>query len=171
MRLRESYKYQQQTLNKVLENLPNLYFDNCRSGSCGKSDSAIFDPTDMSGLDAYFKASTANASTSAEDVNSEYYTPTELSSPSPHVPNNHMEGIHINYIEERRPAMFLNTMIEIPLARRSSVVVKFEDEIERPIFRGTSAETLARDSKPTAEVLSLLAPSTSLPQLPRETIL
>jgi len=33
LRLRESYKYQQQTLNKVLENLPSFYFDNCR-GRC-----------------------------------------------------------------------------------------------------------------------------------------
>lgn len=30
LRIRESYKYQQQTLNKVLENLPSLYFENCR---------------------------------------------------------------------------------------------------------------------------------------------
>lgn len=30
LRLREGYKYQQQTLNKVLENLPSLYFENCR---------------------------------------------------------------------------------------------------------------------------------------------
>jgi hypothetical protein len=30
LRFREGYKYQQQTLNKVLENLPSLYFENCR---------------------------------------------------------------------------------------------------------------------------------------------
>lgn len=30
LRLREGYKYQQQTLNKVLENLPSFYFENCR---------------------------------------------------------------------------------------------------------------------------------------------
>ncbi|XP_055371026.1 leucine-rich repeat neuronal protein 3 isoform X2 [Condylostylus longicornis] len=33
LRLRESYRYQQQTLNKVLENLPTFYFENCR-GRC-----------------------------------------------------------------------------------------------------------------------------------------
>lgn len=31
IRLREGYKYQQQTLNKVLENLPSFYFENCRA--------------------------------------------------------------------------------------------------------------------------------------------
>lgn len=30
LRLREGCKYQQQTLNKVLENLPSFYFENCR---------------------------------------------------------------------------------------------------------------------------------------------
>lgn len=30
LRIREGCKYQQQTLNKVLENLPSLYLENCR---------------------------------------------------------------------------------------------------------------------------------------------
>ncbi|KAG0725931.1 Immunoglobulin domain and leucine-rich repeat-containing protein 2 [Chionoecetes opilio] len=43
LRLRETYKYQQKTLNKILENLPDLYLQNCRSGACQRSDSIIFD--------------------------------------------------------------------------------------------------------------------------------
>lgn len=102
LRLRESYKYQQQTLNKVLENLPSLYFDNCRSGSCGRSDSTAFDP-DVEVIDMYLKMkieALATLPSLADDDSkmSVYYTPTERSvnsrqdSPVP-------EGIHINMIE------------------------------------------------------------------------
>ncbi|XP_075982423.1 uncharacterized protein LOC142980741 [Anticarsia gemmatalis] len=109
LRLRESYKYQQQTLNKVLENLPSLYFENCRSGSCGRSDSMAFDP-DVEVIDMYLKtkieklSSLPNPIFDEESKISVYYTPTERSvnsrrnSPIP-------EGIHINMIERGPPKL------------------------------------------------------------------
>ncbi|XP_013195614.2 leucine-rich repeat and immunoglobulin-like domain-containing nogo receptor-interacting protein 3 [Amyelois transitella] len=111
LRLRESYKYQQQTLNKVLENLPSLYFENCRSGSCGRSDSMAFDP-DVEVIDMYLKtkieklAKLPNPIADDESKISVYYTPTERSvnsrrnSPVP-LP----EGIHINMIEKGPPRL------------------------------------------------------------------
>lgn len=42
LRLREGYKYQQQTLNKVLENLPSFYFENCR-GRAEDEEGAVLD--------------------------------------------------------------------------------------------------------------------------------
>lgn len=166
LRLRESCKYQQQTLNKVLENLPNLYLDNCRNGSCGKSESVVYDPADVTNLETYFKAVNKIAM-SNDDVNSEYYTPTEIASPSAHMPN-HIEGIHINYIEHSRPTFLLEPVFERDRTR--SVLVR-ENETERLLFKRISAETLTHDSTASGQGLSLLAPSCSLPELPRETIL
>lgn len=182
LRLRESYKYQQQTLAKVLENLPNLYFDNCRSGSCGtKSDSMVFDPSkdDLDGMDTYFKAKIDDlvAGGSLEDVNSEYYTPTELSSISPHGQIG-MEGIHINYIEESSPPPPLRPPTVLPISPvlqcideySSKLSVYNNHENDKPIFKGSNGSVLAKESrKETPEVLGLLAPSNSLPDLPRET--
>lgn len=187
LRLRESYKYQQQTLAKVLENLPNLYFDNCRSGSCGKSDSMVFDPAkdDLSGMDMYFKAKIDDlaAGASLEDVNSEYYTPTELSSTSPHG-QNAIEGIHINYIEENGPpppplglpplgpptVLPTSTVLQCIDEYSSTLSMYKSYENDRPIFKGANGAVLAKESqKEIPEVLGLLAPSNSLPDLPRET--
>lgn len=178
LRLRESYKYQQQTLNKVLENLPNLYFDNCRSGSCGKSDSMVFDPSkdDLNGMDTYFKAKTIDdlaAGPSQEDVNSEYYTPTELSSASPHG-QNAMEGVHINYIEESGPpptlllprSTVLHCIDEYGDIAPSSTRKIYENN---SVFKDSGTESLAKEPRQTPEALGLLASSNSLPDLPRET--
>lgn len=183
LRLRESYKYQQQTLAKVLENLPNLYFDNCRSGSCGKSDSMMFDPSkeDLNGMDTYFKAKIDDltAGPSLEDVNSEYYTPTELSSASPHG-QNMMDGIHINYIEESGPPspppglvsmLSTSTILQCidEYDSMSSVCNNYENS-NKPIFRGPdNTDILAKEPQEIPEALGLLAPSNSLPDLPRET--
>lgn len=109
LRLRESYKYQQQTLNKVLENLPSLYFENCRSGSCQQSDSmGPLDP-DVQIIDMYLKTKIEKLSYlpdpifDTESKISVYYTPTERSvnsrRNSPVIP----EGIHINMIERGPP--------------------------------------------------------------------
>ena len=47
LKLRETYKWQAQTLNKILENLPNLNFDTCRGmGACGRTDSIYLDELD-----------------------------------------------------------------------------------------------------------------------------
>ncbi|XP_020294444.1 leucine-rich repeat and immunoglobulin-like domain-containing nogo receptor-interacting protein 2 [Pseudomyrmex gracilis] len=186
LRLRESYKYQQQTLAKVLENLPNLYFDNCRSGSCGKSGSMVFDPSkdDLNGMDTYFKAKIDDLTPgpSLEDVNSEYYTPTELSSTSPHG-QNVIENIHINYIEESGPplpplpgpvvsVLPASSMLQCidEYGSTSSICNNYENN--KPIFKGVSgtANVLTKESrKNMSEALGLLAPSNSLPDLPRET--
>ncbi|XP_043278970.1 uncharacterized protein [Venturia canescens] len=180
LRLRESYKYQQQTLNKVLENLPNLYFDNCRSGSCGKSDSAVFDPKDLSsaGLDTYFKATFSGlngCTNSMEDLNSEYYTPTDFSGTSPHAVG-FIDGIHINYIEDGPPPPLdpplgpdCAVLRRIRESRSSSTIGKSFESIG-PVYRGVSAEIVAGEGPSrTPEVLGLLGPSTSLPDLPHET--
>ncbi|XP_076177335.1 uncharacterized protein LOC143151770 isoform X2 [Ptiloglossa arizonensis] len=183
LRLRESYKYQQQTLNKVLENLPSFYFDNCRSGSCGKSDSMVFHPKedDSVRVDMYFKAKINDLTNGAsiEDLNSEYYTPTELSSTSPHGAVNLLEGIHINYIEDNSPPprldLLSNGTLPHPIMLHSieedgssSSVYKDADHV-RSDFRGFSTEVLAKEPKETTEVLGLFVPSTSLPDLPHET--
>lgn len=110
LQLRETYKYQQQTLNKVLENLPSLYFDNCRAGTCGRAESLIVDQHDIEGIDCYIKSKIgklAEISLSSTDITqsklSLYYTPSELSivekSPEP------LGEIHINYIENSPPSI------------------------------------------------------------------
>ncbi|CAB3225548.1 unnamed protein product [Arctia plantaginis] len=109
LRLRESYKYQQQTLNKVLENLPSLYFENCRSGSCGRSDSMAFDP-DVEVIDMYLKtkieklSSLPNPIFDEESKMSVYYTPTERSVNSRRN-SPVLEGVHINMIERGPPRL------------------------------------------------------------------
>lgn len=142
----------------------------------------VFDPTkdDLNDMDTYFKAKIDDlvAGVSLEDVNSEYYTPTELSSTSPHGQNT-MEGIHINYIEESGPPPPLGPPTMLP----ASMVLQCIDEYgnstlstyknyenDKPIFRGHNGTILAKNfRKETGEVLGLLAPSNSLPDLPRET--
>lgn len=121
IRFRESYKYQQQTLNKVLENLPNLYFENCRSGSCGRSESVVFDPNDLNSIDVYIKAKIENLA-KLEDITSDdmqsrmslYYTPTERSIGSKMSLNDALAGVHINYIEEKPvlPAVLRNGFLK-----------------------------------------------------------
>ncbi|KAB7495263.1 Immunoglobulin domain and leucine-rich repeat-containing protein 2 [Armadillidium nasatum] len=69
LRLRETYKYQQKTLNKLLETLPDLYIQNCRTGSCQRSDSIIFDELD--GIDVYYKIDFLDT----QSVSSDYFTP------------------------------------------------------------------------------------------------
>ncbi|KAI5632559.1 leucine rich repeat domain-containing protein [Phthorimaea operculella] len=164
LRLRESYKYQQQTLNKVLENLPSLYFENCRSGSCGRSDSMAFDP-DVEVIDMYLKTKIEMLSKlpSMDDDSkmSVYYTPTERSlnsrrnSPVP-LP----EGIHINMIERGPPPPRLLAMIR-PLQTAPPPTV------ESPTPPGSPLSPI-----PTTSKAAMRMPSTSrhymdgLPQIP-----
>jgi hypothetical protein len=77
-RLRETCKYQQQTLNKLLENLPSLNLENCRSGACGQTDSINFDSSTFSDELRHVGVSTEWC----RSRQSVYYTPTELLSPS-----------------------------------------------------------------------------------------
>lgn len=173
LRFRESYKYQQQTLNKVLENLPSLYLDNCRSGSCGKSDSIVFDPNDITGMDTYFKAKINKLveGASLDDLNSVYYTPTELStSTSPHTMNL-PDGLHINYIENgppppMHPPLDISAFSSPIFLRRVSINAAPPSPA---VFRGASAEALAGDSRDAIEGLGLLSSGSSLPDIPHET--
>lgn len=71
LRLRETYKYQQKTLNKILENLPDLYLQNCRTGGCQRTDSILFDDA-LHGIDAYYKVDFLDTQS---HHSSDYYTP------------------------------------------------------------------------------------------------
>ncbi|PSN37673.1 hypothetical protein C0J52_05613 [Blattella germanica] len=110
LRFRESYKYQQQTLNKLLENLPSFYLENCRSGSCGRTDSVVFDPSDISDMDVYVKAKINHITMHLDETNTSedtqshlslYYTPSELSE-SPHL----SPGTFINDLASRMDTSF-----------------------------------------------------------------
>lgn len=117
LQLRETYKYQQQTLNKVLENLPSLYFENCRAGTCGKAESLVFDPSDIESIDMYIKTKIEKLTIIDDDPGSDftqsklslYYTPTERSSEEPRLPDlDVLAGVHINYIENRPKMLSLD---------------------------------------------------------------
>ena len=56
IRLREKYKFQQKTLNKILENLPAFYIDSCRSATCARTDSMYFeDETEVDMVESIIK--------------------------------------------------------------------------------------------------------------------
>ena len=195
LRLREGCKYQQQAVNKVLENLPNLYLDNCRSGSCGHYDSTIIDPDVLEHLpsnpEEYYKAKineiVAESLNSLDEIQSEYYTPSDQSIYSPRITPLNLEGAPvINFIEHRplySPLPFLPMAPrQLTLSQAGPAFLQKIDEfgssstvnssVERPVFRGISAENLAgNSSSSTLEVVSLLKPSTSLSELPNETAL
>lgn len=113
LQLRETYKYQQQTLNKVLENLPSLYFENCRAGTCGRAESLVFDPHDVESVDCYIKSkieNLANLDTSTDVTQSKlslYYTPSERSLVDQKQGTDPLAGIHINYIEDAPKMLML----------------------------------------------------------------
>lgn len=115
VQLRETYKYQQQTLNKVLENLPSFYFENCKTGTCGRAESIVFDPNDVETIDMYIKTKIEKLTNldgtdrldNFEDLTqsklSLYYTPTEWSLNTKSSPIGDVAeemGIYINYIED-----------------------------------------------------------------------
>lgn len=116
LRFRESYKYQQQTLNKILENLPNLYLENCRTGSCGRSDSIVFEETDgATTSDVYEKRAPENSELmrhhcpgihdDTPEEQSLYYTPSDISE-SPRSPireTNFERHKHHGFISISRP--------------------------------------------------------------------
>ncbi|CAH1159748.1 unnamed protein product [Phaedon cochleariae] len=140
LQLRETYKYQQQTLNKVLENLPSLYFENCRAGTCGKAESLIFDPKDYESVDVYIKSQMeklANTSTSTNDMTqsrmSLYYTPSEMSAAD--TPSGIPPGIYINYIENPPRGILL---MEEPSTSKHAVII--EDSFAEGSKPGCSSE-------------------------------
>lgn len=115
LRFRESYKYQQQTLNKILENLPSLYLENCRTGSCGRSDSTVFEETGEASGDVYEKRAPENSELmkhhcagvhdETPEEQSLYYTPSDISE-SPRSPireTNFERHKHYGFIPISRP--------------------------------------------------------------------
>lgn len=146
LQIRETYKYQQQTLNKVLENLPSLYFDNCRAGTCGRAESLIFDPHDVESVDCYIKSKIeklAEISASTTDVTqsrlSLYYTPSEISvvEKCPDL----LGDIYINYIEDTP------TTIQIEEPSTSKHFMGIGEVIKSTIEQSTSHETIPEEVK------------------------
>lgn len=160
LRLRESYKYQQQTLNKVLENLPSLYFENCRSGSCGRSDSTAFDP-DVEVIDMYFKTKIEKLSKLPNPLDDEsrmsvYYTPTERSlSSRRNSPVIVPDGVHINMIEQSAPPRLMAMIRPLPAVLPAALPAA-----------ATPGSSRRSDGKPASE--PLLSGSASSPELSRE---
>lgn len=115
LRFRESYKYQQQTLNKILENLPSLYLENCRTGSCGHSDSTVFEEPGSATADVYKKRVPENSELmkhhcagvhdETPEEQSLYYTPSEVSeSPRSPIRETNFERLkHHGFIPISRP--------------------------------------------------------------------
>lgn len=110
LRIQKSYKFQQQAMNKVLENLPSLYFENCRSGQCGRTDSIDFDPEYFVEMDTYIKEKIEKLAEIPEIVNDDelqsrlslYYTPTERSvigSPG----ECGLDSVYINMLQAEEP--------------------------------------------------------------------
>ncbi|XP_065556941.1 uncharacterized protein LOC136025126 [Artemia franciscana] len=71
LRLRESAKYQQRTLNKIIENLPSLYLDNCRTGGPGIRTDSIYFEDDLTEADMYIKTTISKLSLELEIFNCE----------------------------------------------------------------------------------------------------
>ncbi|XP_017778537.1 PREDICTED: immunoglobulin domain and leucine-rich repeat-containing protein 2-like [Nicrophorus vespilloides] len=139
LQLRETYKYQQQNLNRVLENLPSLYFENCRAGTCGQADSIVFDPNDMDSIDMYIKTKIERLTIIDDPTEgilqsklSLYYTPTERSLGSKIV-DDELAGVHINYIENKpmvpalkyEPLMF--AAVHKDIAKKMKMTVSSSD--------------------------------------------
>ncbi|KAF6216211.1 hypothetical protein GE061_000551 [Apolygus lucorum] len=134
LRFRESYKYQQQTLNKVLENLPSLYLDNCRNGSCSKSE-ANGDPENLDqDFEVYVKTTTPRniipehmSSEEANECQSVYYTPSELSE-SPMTPAREKNAKRLSLIPDlmKQDERVLNKKVysAIPKFNNDSLRVK-----------------------------------------------
>ncbi|RZF37459.1 hypothetical protein LSTR_LSTR014665 [Laodelphax striatellus] len=95
----------QQTLNKILENLPSLYLENCKSGSCGESVESNLDKKedeeeeeqDIEKFDNYIKTKITNLTKPSRldellDEQSVYFTPSEQSM-SPQTPCSFPRGM------------------------------------------------------------------------------
>lgn len=182
LQLRETYKYQQQTLNKVLENLPSLYFENCRAGTCGKAESLIFDPNDIESIDMYIKTKIEKLTVISDEPSSDitqskmslYYTPTERSNESSRGGaggfGDNMEplaGVHINYIEDRpfkrKPSLLF---LDGPSTSSKYKVALSIDDLRVVPDNDNAVEIVDVDD--TSEVQQL---SASLPELSAEHII
>lgn len=160
LQLRETYKYQQQTLNKVLENLPSLYFENCRAGTCGHAESLVFDPQDVENIDWYIKAKIeklAKINSSSTDLTqsrmSLYYTPSERSGLDKSPDEDPLAGVYINYIQD--PPDILS--IDLPSTSKHGFVAKTES-----IKSANSTDDLLQTLKEPENANAEIVPSTSM---------
>lgn len=177
LQLRETYKYQQQTLNKVLENLPSLYFDNCRAGTCGRAESLIFDPQDVGSIDCYIKAKIeklAQISASTTDITqsrlSLYYTPSELSvvEKSPEL----LGDIHINHIEYAPPMLL---PFEAPSTSKQAftfhdVIYKSKETNDEDTLKEVRTDTQLEQNIPNDKVQMIGAAGDGPQNLPKEKV-
>lgn len=167
LRFRESYKYQQATLGKLLETLPSLYLDNCRSGSCGKTDSGAFE-IDVSNIDMYLKKEGAfsgmqyGEACGPDDTLSRlsiYYTPSEqseLQDPS-------LEPLKSPYFSpmSRSSSKQPNFRYGFPSTTENQAAVFqcLEKTLERQLRDYINREHQVHEAAPSA-----LVPSSSLPE-------
>ncbi|KAJ8934744.1 hypothetical protein NQ318_004972 [Aromia moschata] len=139
LQLRETYKYQQQTLNKVLENLPSLYFENCRAGTCGRAESLVFDPQDTESIDCYIKSKIEkliNLDLSISDDVALLHPSESVRSLSQKPEPDALEGVYINYIENAPKLLMLDgpstsrhaNDIEVELASLQTIVTQNQQE-------------------------------------------
>ena len=169
LRFRESYKYQQATLGKLLETLPNLYLDNCRSGSCGKTESGAWeiDPTNVEVYlkkNGMFPGMPFGEGCSAADDNlsrlSIYYTPSEQSE-CPQDPS--LEPLKSPYFSpmSRSSSRQPNLRFGFPTNSDSQCAVFkcLEKTLERQLRDYINREHEVLEAAPSA-----LVPSSSLPE-------
>lgn len=156
LRFRESYKYQQQTLNKLLENLPNLYLENCRNGSCSKSESSEGNQEEAN-FEVYIKTKVDDVN---QDCQSIYYTPSELSQ-SPNTPAKdrmlqraYQDNEHFHFHKKRNSKGMYKldrTKIEEPnmLPQKTPFRTVSMPEIKKPSTSEVSQNDLLKKSRET----------------------
>lgn len=168
LRFRESYKYQQATLGKLMETLPSLYLDNCRNGSCGKTESGVFE-VDLNQIDMYMKANgmfpgmTMGEGCADDNLSrlSIYYTPSEqseLQDPS-------LEPLKSPYFSpmSRSSSKQPNFRFGFPPTtseNQRAVFQSLEKTLERQLRDYINREHQVQEAAPSA-----LVPSSSLPEI------
>lgn len=172
LRFRESYKYQQATLGKLLETLPSLYLDNCRSGSTGKAESGVFE-VDPSNIDVYLKNNGMfpgmpyGEGYPADDTLSRlsiYYTPSEQSD----IQDPSLEPLKSPYFSpmSRSSSKQPNFRFGFPNNandNQCAVLQCLEKTLERQL-----RDYIAREREVLEAAPSALAPSSSLPEFNQE---
>lgn len=164
LRFRESYKYQQATLGKLMETLPSLYLDNCRSGSCGKTDSGLFE-LDPASIDMYMKKNMFPGMPYGEGADdtisrlSVYYTPSEQSE----VQDPSLEPLKSPYFSpmSRSSSKQPNFRYGFPnnSENQRAVLQCLEKTLERQLRDYVNREREVLEAAPSA-----LVPSSSLPE-------
>ncbi|XP_034241259.1 immunoglobulin domain and leucine-rich repeat-containing protein 2 [Thrips palmi] len=168
LRFRESYKYQQATLGKLMETLPSLYLDNCRNGSCGKTESGVFE-VDINQIDMYMKANgmfpgMSTGEGCADDNLSRlsiYYTPSEISE----LQDPSLEPLKSPYFSpmSRSSSKQPNFRFGFPPTtseNQRAVFQSLEKTLERQLRDYITREHQVQEAAPSA-----LVPSSSLPEI------